>query len=166
MVLFQIAKQLGVGLKTFEGTGSTYRPRVTGRPRTVRTAENVALVRAAVEESPGRSARRHSLAMGMSDRSFRRILHLDLKFHPYKIMLVQELKHTDFEKRKNCSQEILNSIPEQSTFFSSDEAHFYVCGSVNKQNFAIGLKKIQENFIRDLSIPPKLQFGALFPNLE
>ena len=122
-------------IKAIEGTGSTYRPRVTGRPRTVRTAENATLVRAAVEESPGRSARRHSLAMGMSDRSFRRILHLDLKFHPYKIMLVQELKHTDFEKRKNCSQEILNSIPEQSTFFSSDEAHFYVCGSVNKQNF-------------------------------
>lgn len=30
---------------------------------------------------------------------------------------------------------MLNRIPEQSTFFSSDEAHFHVSGSVNKQNF-------------------------------
>ena len=33
------------------------------------------------------SARRHSAALGLSDRSVRRILHKDLNFHPYKIAI-------------------------------------------------------------------------------
>lgn len=121
--------------KALHHTGSTRRPRSHGRPKTVRTPENVALVEAAVQRSPRRSARKQALALNMSNRSLRRILRYDLSFHPYKIMVVQELKPADFENRKNCCQEMLNRIPEESTFFSSDEAHFHVSGSVNKQNF-------------------------------
>lgn len=122
-------------IEALEETGSTRRPRGNGRPKTVRTPENVALVKAAVEQSPTRSARKHSLALAISNRSFRRILRYDLSFHPYKIMIVQELKPTDFENRRNCCQEMLNRIPEPSTFFSSDEAHFHLSGNVNKQNY-------------------------------
>ncbi|PNF41102.1 hypothetical protein B7P43_G06235, partial [Cryptotermes secundus] len=38
-----------------------------------------------------RSDRRHSVDVGISDRSVRRILHEDLNFHPYKMVEVQEL---------------------------------------------------------------------------
>ncbi|KAF2347113.1 hypothetical protein FHG87_022131 [Trinorchestia longiramus] len=92
------------------------------------------LIQAAVERSPGRSARKHSLALAMSNRSLRWILRYDLSFHPYKITNVQELKPTGFENRRNCCHEMLNCIPEPSIFFSSDEAHFHLSGSVNKQN--------------------------------
>ena len=98
-------------IKTIEEAVSTYRPRGRERPKTVRTPKNVALVRAAVEQSPGRFARRHSLAMRMPDRSFRLVLRCDVRRYPYKIISVQELKPTDYEKHKKCSQEILNSIP-------------------------------------------------------
>ncbi|XP_046663111.1 uncharacterized protein LOC124356010 [Homalodisca vitripennis] len=118
-----------------EETGSTQRPKGMGRQKTARTPENVAVVRAAVEQSPTRSARKHATALNMSDRSVRRILHKDLFFHPYKIMLVQKLMPPDFQHRVNCAQETLERIPPRSTFFSSDEAHFHLSGSVNKQNF-------------------------------
>lgn len=122
-------------VRALEETGSTIRPKGMGRPKTVRTPENVALVRAAVEQSPTRSARKHATALNMSDRSVRRILHKDLFFHPYKIMVVQELMPPDFNNRMNRAQEMLDRIPPRSTFFSSDEAHFHLSGAVNKQNF-------------------------------
>ncbi|KAF2362513.1 Protein of unknown function DUF4817 [Trinorchestia longiramus] len=105
-------------VEALEDTSSTRRPRGSGRPITVRTPENVALVQVAVEEYPRRSTRKHSLALAMSNRYLRRILRYDLSFHPYKITIVQELKLTDFENRRNCCQELLNCIPEPSTFFS------------------------------------------------
>ena len=121
-------------VEALEETGSTRRPRGGGRPKTVRTPEIVALVKEAVEQSPRRSARKHSLALAMSNRSLRRILRYDLSFHPYKIMIVQELKPTDLKNRRNCCQEMLSRIPKLSPFFSSDEAHFHLSGAVNKQN--------------------------------
>jgi len=122
-------------VSALEETGSTVRTHAVGRPRTATTPENVQLVRIAVERSPRRSARRHAVALGLSDRSVRRILHEELFYHPYKIMLVQELKHEDFVNRVNLCQEMLNRIPATSTFWSTDEAHFHLSGDVNKQNF-------------------------------
>jgi len=50
-------------------------------------------------------------------------------------MLVQELSVTDYENCKNHCQEMLLQISPTATFFSSDAAHFYLPGSVNKENF-------------------------------
>ena len=76
----------------------------------VRTPENVQLVRESIEQSPRRSARKHAVALGISDRSLRRIFHEDLSFHPYKLMPVQELNATDYGNRKNLCQQILLHI--------------------------------------------------------
>lgn len=122
-------------IRQLEETGSTLSGLGHGAPRTVRTPENVQLVRESIEQSPRRSARKHAVALGISDRSLRRILHEDLSFHPYKLMLVQELHATDYDNRKNLCQQILMRIPPTSTFFCSDEAHFHLSGTVNKQNF-------------------------------
>jgi len=43
--------------------------------KTVRTPDNIAVVREAIERSPHRSARRHSVSLGLSEASVRRILH-------------------------------------------------------------------------------------------
>jgi hypothetical protein len=56
--------------------------------------------RAAILRSPRKSARRHSRALGISDRSFRRILHQDFNFHPYKLQIAHELKPQDLVARK------------------------------------------------------------------
>jgi len=59
----------------------------------------VAVVRASIQNSPRRSARKHAAALRLSDRSVRRILHRDLLIHSYKIAFAQKLKGSDFENR-------------------------------------------------------------------
>jgi len=49
-----------------------------GSVKIVRTPENIAVVREAIERSPHISARRHSLSFGLSEASVRQILHKDL----------------------------------------------------------------------------------------
>lgn len=70
----------------------TLQPSFHGSGRYVRTPENIQRVRLAVQRSPSRSAVRHAAALRISDRTVRRILHKDLKFHPYKIQVAQQLK--------------------------------------------------------------------------
>ncbi|XP_031357888.1 uncharacterized protein LOC116181640 [Photinus pyralis] len=122
-------------VRRLEETGNTLRGNKHGRFKNVRTPENVVQVRTAVQNSPTRSARRHAIALGMSDRSLRRILKFDLKFHPYKIMFAQELRPDDYVSRRNLCEQMLAAIHPNAAFFSSDEAHFHLNGYVNKQNF-------------------------------
>jgi hypothetical protein len=69
----------------FRSTASPLPKDNHGRPRSVRNPENVERVRVALEQSPRRSARRHTVALRMSDRSVMRMLHVGLHFHPFKI---------------------------------------------------------------------------------
>ena len=82
--------------------------------------------------------RRHSAAIGLSDRCVRRILHKDLNFHPYKIAIVEELNDRDMANRRISSEqllEMLNDVGVISTLLMTDEAHFHLSGYVNKQNY-------------------------------
>ena len=121
-------------VEAFRTTGSVMKNKPPGLPRTVRSPENVERVREAVLRSPKRSARRQALALPMSDRSLRRILHKDLKFHPYKIMIVQKLLQGDFAQRRQFCESILEILNEEMVIMMSDEAHFQLDGTVNKQN--------------------------------
>ena len=56
------------------------------------------------------SVRRHSAARGLSDRSVRRILHKDLNFHPYKIVIIQELSDRDMASRRISSEQLLEML--------------------------------------------------------
>ena len=72
-----------------------------GPNKTVRTPENIERVRQALIQSPGRSARRHACEMRLSRESVHTILQKDLKFHPYKMCVVQELRATDHEQQED-----------------------------------------------------------------
>jgi hypothetical protein len=122
-------------VNNFRASGSALKRKPTGRPRTARTPENVETVRASIEQSPSRPARKHAAALGLSDRSLRRILHTDLKMHPYKMVFAQELNERDYERRSALCMEIEQYVPRAAVVLFSDEAHFHLCGSVNKQNF-------------------------------
>ena len=82
----------------------------TGRPRTARTPENVESVRRSVIESPRRSTRRRASILGLSRRLLQRILHGELNFHPYKIMIVQKLLPSDFVQRRLFCERMLEII--------------------------------------------------------
>ena len=121
----------------FRTTASATKKKQGGSARTVRTPENVEAVRNAVEQSPRRSAVRHAQALRLSDTTVRRILHQDLNFHPYKLMLVQKLNQQDFGRRTTFAETMLQMFEEdpELVILTSDEAHFHLNGSVNKQNF-------------------------------
>jgi hypothetical protein len=75
--------------------------------------------------------------MGMSESTVRRILHKDMAFHPYKMMIVQTLNEGDCQQRLAFAELMLEIIEEHedAIVIMSDKAHFHLNGSVNKQNF-------------------------------
>jgi len=77
-------------------TGSIVKKKTPGPNKTVRMPENIERVIQALIRSPGRSARRHAREMRLSHESVRTILQKDLKFHPHKMCVVQELRATDY----------------------------------------------------------------------
>ena len=90
-----------------------------------------------IVKSPRLSVRRHSAAIGLSDRSLRRILHKDLNFHPYKIAIVQELSDRDMANPRISSAQLLEMLIDDgviNTVLMTDEAHFHMSGYMNKQN--------------------------------
>ena len=68
-------------------SGSALPREPSGCPWYVRTPENVQQVRASIDQSLRCSARKHAAALEISDRTVRRILHADLRMHPYKMMV-------------------------------------------------------------------------------
>lgn len=124
-------------VQNFRSTSSAKKKKPTGKPRSIRTPENIQIVKEAALKSPSRSARSQANALKISDRSVRRMLNFDLKFHPYKIQVVQELTENDLANRWSCSEKILRFIRSKpnAVIMTSDEAHFHLSGTVNKQNF-------------------------------
>ena len=107
----------------------------TGRPHMARTPENVESVRRSAIESPRLSTRHRASILGLSRRSLQRILHDELKFHPYKIMIVQKLLPSDFVQRRLFCERMLEIIASDDVILMmGDEAHFRLDGYVNKQN--------------------------------
>jgi len=125
-------------VRNFEVTGSTLKKK-GGSVKTVRTPENIAVVRQAIERSPHRSAPRHSVSLGLSEASVRQILHKDLHSYPYKIEVTYTLHERDYVNRINFCQTLLHLINQNqelvSNLLMSDEAHFHLAGFVNKPNF-------------------------------
>jgi len=132
------AQAIKTWVRNFEVTGSTLKTK-GGSVKTVRTPNNIAVVREAIARSPHRSARRHSVSLGLSEASVRRILHKDLNFFPYKIQVIHDLHERDYVNRVNFCQTFLPLINENqelvNNLLMSDEAHFHLFGFLNKQNF-------------------------------
>jgi hypothetical protein len=122
----------------FRTTASIVNKKPPGCPRTVRTLENVRRVANAFQSSPQHSAHCHSVAYHLSPRAIRHILYEDLKFHPFKIQVVQKHLPRDLKKRSEYYRKLLQMIkraPQLLDHLMSDEAHFHLNGTVNKQNF-------------------------------
>lgn len=59
--------------------------------------ENVVRVRESIQQSPKRSAFKHAAALGLFERSMRRMLHKEVHLHPYKTMVTQKLTELEYE---------------------------------------------------------------------
>jgi hypothetical protein len=128
-------KTILLWVANFRATGSALKKKLPGRPHSVRSPQNIQTVTQAIKQSPRRSAQKHAAAMGMSEWSVRIILHTVLKFHPYKMLVVQELNQCDWVNHSDSCQAILQNVPANDVVLSCDEANFHLSGCVNKQNF-------------------------------
>jgi len=80
-----------------------------GSIKTVRTPENIAVVREAIERSPHRSARLHTVTRAVCNQrstDFTQVLH----FYPYKIQVTHALHERDCVNRVNFCQSFLQLI--------------------------------------------------------
>ncbi|PNF39387.1 hypothetical protein B7P43_G13223 [Cryptotermes secundus] len=126
-------KSIVLWVENFRTTGSVVKTS-SGQQRTIMMPENVEEVRQLILRSPRCSAHKHAVALDISHRSMCRILHEHLHFHPYKMVVVQELLPHDFQNRVTACETLLETLPPDALVFFSDEAHFHISGYVNKQN--------------------------------
>jgi len=117
------------------GTVSAAKRKPPGREPSLRTRENIEQVCQAFVRSPWQSAVRNTIAFRMSDRTVRRILHEDLNFHPYKMVMFQAINDQDTVNRKTVCEVLLNSLDNDDLnhIVLTDEANFQLCGNVNSQ---------------------------------
>jgi len=126
------SKTIHYWASNFRQTSSALKRKSTGRPRTATGPENVAAVRTSIEQSSQLSAWKHAAALYLSDSSGWRILHQELKMHPYKIVVTQELFPRDLETRTTLCRDLLRNVPRTDILLFTDEAHFHPSGTVNK----------------------------------
>lgn len=122
-------------VRKFRETGHVKQVPNAGRPK---MNENVKLnIALSIEENVHNTSRQIALDNAVSQRSVLRVLRSE-KYHPYKVQLHQELNEDDpdrriqfceiMQDRCNANQRFLRQI------LFSDEATFYLHGTVNRQN--------------------------------
>ena len=119
-----------------EGTCLNCNRNRSGRPKTARTKENIQNVRQSLQQDGRRSARRNGL--GLTKSSFLRIIHLDIKFHPYVLVKRKKLKPEDPARRLQFCNRFINTVTNDPDFLNkmivSDEAIFSMNSEVNTRN--------------------------------
>jgi hypothetical protein len=94
-------------VENFRSTGSALKKKPPGGAWTVCKPQNIEAVRQSVGNSPHHSASKRAVALHISNRSVWRILHLDLHFDAYKLMVVQDLNECDWVKHKTFAENVL-----------------------------------------------------------
>ncbi|KAJ8889123.1 hypothetical protein PR048_008617 [Dryococelus australis] len=88
---------------------------------------NIKAVRCSVVQSHRYSACKLVTALGMSNCSVCHILYEELHFHPYKMVVDQELQQQDWNNHI-----LLEAVPHGIIVAYIDEVHFHIYGCVNQ----------------------------------
>jgi len=144
-------------VEKFRDEGSVCDKPRTGRPNG-RTPEVIDRVRDSVLISPKTSTRRRSQQLDVRRTTLTRVLKDDLRLVPYKIQLKQALNVGDRQSRVQICHWFVEQIGQNPEWINnvwfSDEAHFYLNGVVNRQNFRYwGSEKPDEVAQRPLHSP-------------
>jgi hypothetical protein len=120
----------------FETTGTVENIHSGGRSST--SAEQKELIHAAISSAPSTSVRTLSRELEMSSTTVWRILHNEMRLHPYKIHIGQLLQPHHKEERFSFAQNFLHKNDEDPGFLPrvwwSDESNFPLCKVPNRQN--------------------------------
>lgn len=130
-------------IEKFERTGDTSDDIEARKhkPRTSRTPELVEEAREILREEPTISTRKLSQRIGVSQGTAWSLLNKDLKLFPYKVQIGQQLTTAAVDKRYDFACDICQEIDDgnldPTKIIFSDEAHFWLGGYVNRQNYRI-----------------------------
>lgn len=132
---------LGHLLRKIDETQSIARKVGSGRRKSARTENNIALVNEEVlsqEDHPGTHSTPAEIARssGISESSVRRIVKLDLGLKPFKKISGQKLSETNIENRVDRASKLLRNLTVErvnKTFFT-DEKLFKIDEPLNSQN--------------------------------
>lgn len=139
-------------LKHFKDHGTIERKQGSGRPRSVRTLDNIETVGDLILSQEGApkthsTIRQISRKTGIHRSSVVRIVHHDLELQCFKKRRAQELTARNCQVRLHRAQELLQRFPPHQVdfIFFSDEKVFTVTAPVNLQNDRVyaprGIKK-------------------------
>ena len=138
---------------------------VPKRRRIARSEEIIAAVTAMIQNKPNQSISRRSQELGIAQTTLWRIMRKDLGLHALKIKLTEELKPLDHLKRGNFSNLALAKLEKNEEFHRkiifSDEAHFWLNGSVSKQNMRYW-SETNPNLLLKTPLHPQKVTGAVF----
>ena len=127
-------------IKNFETHGNVEAPR-SGPAVTVRTEENIARADEIVKENPNISVAQLAQRLGVSKKTANVILKKDLNLFAYKIQLLQHFPPNTEVKRLAFANKIADMIDNDEIdprkIWFTDEAHFYLDGYINRQNYRI-----------------------------
>lgn len=125
----------------FLETGSVHDRTCPPKPTPKRTPDKIEEVRQLIRKNPKVSTRKGCQMVGMTHTSYYLTLVKDLNLFPYKISVVQQLNSESIEQRLHFSNQLLEKIDEGEInphqIWFTDEAHFYLNGYVNSQNYRI-----------------------------
>lgn len=149
-------------VKKFETTGSlTTRP---GRGRKPVSEDTITDVATAIVERNQTSTAGNSSTRGVarqldvSASTVWKVLRKILRFYPYKISLLHELKPTDYDLRLTFALTFLARVQVDEAWpwkiLWSDEAHFYLNGTVNTQNSRIWASE-QPHAVEEIPLHPQ-----------
>lgn len=123
----------------FSTTGYLGNKKRPEKPRPKRTEGSIQLVKDSMLNQPETSSRRRSAQLGMARTTLRRTIRTDLNLYPYRIQCVQRILPIHFDKRLVYAKKVIEHAAADDAFWRSiimsDEAHFTLCGTVNRQNY-------------------------------
>lgn len=109
----------------------------SGRKRSARSEENIAMIDERITES-SQSLRKLAAETGLKRESIRLILKQDLKLKPYKLHMSQQLNINDQTRRVEFCLAIKNMVERNEldikSIIFSDESHIHLNKFMNKQN--------------------------------
>ena len=127
--------------ESFIAQGSVEERGRAGRARTALTPEKINEIADRVKEKPSISVRRLASESKISYSSTRRILKKKLKLRAYKMPVIQLISPEARKKRMAFARWFTDRCADDFRFLHnlwwSDEAHFYLHGSTNRQNVRV-----------------------------
>lgn len=142
--------------RKFLATGSVHNAPKSGRPSIGSTKKDE--IAEHFTENPRSSLRHAANDLHVSHTTIDKVLRYDLKMHPYKIQVTQQLHEEDHALRISMCEDLLEKIKNDVNFLRniifSDEATFRLNGCVNRHNCRIwGIEKPTETHQKSQSSP-------------